>query len=1169
MEGDAGPQVAVYDSFNHGNPPFFQYQFLPGKGCEGVYGAKQAALSGRLNLNFDTPCASDKEKNIYNGDGSSALWKFRNLEGFPLTTPDSENGTGAGESGKSLHSERLQRINSLDLRLDSAHTAADLQHRTDLCITEQKRKQSLFSNGSPTPQISSMNGDDSVDEDAGNLSLKLCPGSFSYLEDVGNSSRNPKRYRSSSPGSQFPSCQVDNCHADLKHAKDYHRRHKVCEMHSKASQSLVHGIMQRFCQQCSRFHPLQEFDEGKRSCRRRLAGHNKRRRKPHPDVGSTGVLLSDAVRGSELLSIFTLLSQLQSANAKEKIDVPCERQESMLQGLKKANLFLPTAGPVTRDATPTASGLNTMRQTTCQTLPRVQRSDQESQTGLLAALASLSPEALSLVLQSRLGAQISPAQGKVQRQTQHVPCNDQSIHPLLSSGLKSSEELRNASDRIVERSNIHCTLPFAFPEKSVRPNAGADRSEKPSRPSVTRQYLGPHYVEGDHDRVPASDHSSPPPEQNFFLSQSGNGLKDGTASRMNGTACRSELMERCLSVEDLDNHGSRHGISRTPVSDRPGWQPSDSSESGSDHSPASSCSDWQELSGRIIFKLFDEKNHKKNLGDFSQEIQEWLASTPSSVEGYTRHGCILLTIFLAMPPHHWKELLANLQGSLERLIRCSHCDSWTKGRILVQVKQQRALIVNGQIRKMRCLRSTKGPILTSVRPLAIVAGEEATLVVSGHNLVPQAKILCVYNGEHVLHQVSMRIKDIHVDPDSGSFERGECEKQVQQLHFPGGPANVFGRCFIEVEHNLLGNILPVIVADNAICSELCSLEQELDSASPIKLRRGNELSLDELYVDKKAEAINFLHELGWVFQRSCWAGSPSCLEMSPTLPFKLSRFKALLKYAVLHDWCAVVKKLLDLLISIGVKENSGSCQEVLRVLSEVNLVHQAVKRRCGMMVELLLQYVPPGNELRGQSIFTPVMEGPAGLTPLHVAASISNAMDIVDALTSDPYQAGLHAWKNACDCSGRTPEWHALNSGNLSYVQLVNGKLARKQSQCVTIRIGDMPQQAEHSNIEGKDFSAIRTWDTANLSRMLVELQSIFLKPKTPAASVCGDCKKSMARNCVVAPGRNARMHRPLMMMMVAVATVCAAVALLLKSLPHLESVYYSLKWEGIEFGSL
>ena len=50
-------------------------------------------------------------------------------------------------------------------------------------------------------------------------------------------------------------CQVQDCRVDLTKAKDYHRRHKVCEMHSKATQALVGNLMQRFCQQCSRYHP--------------------------------------------------------------------------------------------------------------------------------------------------------------------------------------------------------------------------------------------------------------------------------------------------------------------------------------------------------------------------------------------------------------------------------------------------------------------------------------------------------------------------------------------------------------------------------------------------------------------------------------------------------------------------------------------------------------------------------------------------------------------------------------------------------------------------------------------------------------------------------------------------------------------------------------------------
>ena len=55
------------------------------------------------------------------------------------------------------------------------------------------------------------------------------------------------------PSSSRAVCQVEDCGADLSNAKDYHRRHKVCNMHSKASKALVGNIMQRFCQQCSRY----------------------------------------------------------------------------------------------------------------------------------------------------------------------------------------------------------------------------------------------------------------------------------------------------------------------------------------------------------------------------------------------------------------------------------------------------------------------------------------------------------------------------------------------------------------------------------------------------------------------------------------------------------------------------------------------------------------------------------------------------------------------------------------------------------------------------------------------------------------------------------------------------------------------------------------------------
>uniref|UniRef100_A0A2N9EPC3 SBP-type domain-containing protein n=1 Tax=Fagus sylvatica TaxID=28930 RepID=A0A2N9EPC3_FAGSY len=90
-----------------------------------------------------------------------------------------------------------------------------------------------------------------------------------------------KRSRASYQSTQTPRCQVEGCNIDLKSAKDYHRRHRICESHSKSPNVIVAGMERRFCQQ---FHELSEFDDKKRSCRRRLSDHNARRRRPQPEA---------------------------------------------------------------------------------------------------------------------------------------------------------------------------------------------------------------------------------------------------------------------------------------------------------------------------------------------------------------------------------------------------------------------------------------------------------------------------------------------------------------------------------------------------------------------------------------------------------------------------------------------------------------------------------------------------------------------------------------------------------------------------------------------------------------------------------------------------------------------------------------------------------------------
>lgn len=166
-------------------------------------------------------------------------------------------------------------------------------------------------------------GDDKHCDDVGSLTLKLGGHVYPVLEedlDIGEM-RNGKRCMVQASNLNHPKCQVEGCTTDLSQSKDYHRRHKVCEVHAKASNAVVGNVTQRFCQQCSRFHLLQEFDEGKRSCRRRLAGHNRRRRKTHSDVSACGNSAADEQSTSYLLiSLLKILANLTSDKSQQSKD---------------------------------------------------------------------------------------------------------------------------------------------------------------------------------------------------------------------------------------------------------------------------------------------------------------------------------------------------------------------------------------------------------------------------------------------------------------------------------------------------------------------------------------------------------------------------------------------------------------------------------------------------------------------------------------------------------------------------------------------------------------------------------------------------------------------------------------------------------------------------------
>ncbi|PWA97979.1 SBP-like protein [Artemisia annua] len=90
---------------------------------------------------------------------------------------------------------------------------------------------------------------------------------------------------------------VPGCEVDISELKGYHKRHRVCLDCANASNVVIDGIHKRYCQQCAKFHVLSDFDEGKRSCRRKLERHNNRRRRKSVDPKGSKPQIADYNEG--------------------------------------------------------------------------------------------------------------------------------------------------------------------------------------------------------------------------------------------------------------------------------------------------------------------------------------------------------------------------------------------------------------------------------------------------------------------------------------------------------------------------------------------------------------------------------------------------------------------------------------------------------------------------------------------------------------------------------------------------------------------------------------------------------------------------------------------------------------------------------------------------------
>ncbi|KAG5410178.1 hypothetical protein IGI04_006497 [Brassica rapa subsp. trilocularis] len=757
-----------------------------------------------------------------------------------------------------------------------------------------------------------------------------------------------KRVKSGSPGSggggNYPKCQVDNCIEDLSVAKDYHRRHKVCEAHSKATKALVGKQMQRFCQQCSSLMKERE-----------VAGEG------WLDITGGGGKLS---LDMDVMALLTALACAQGRNdAKPNGSPAVPQREQLLQILNKIKALplpmdlvskLNSIGVLARKNLDQPSAMNPQNDMNGVSSP----STMDLLAVLSTTLGSSGPEAIAYLSQGGFGNKDSNAKTKL-TSSDHAITTNLENRTLEFTSFGEGERTSSSHPSPSQDSDLHA--------QDTRPNLSlqlfTSSPEDESQPTVASS--GKYYSSASSNPVEDRSPSSSPVMQEFFP------LQTSPETMRSNNNCRNSSPSPRTSCLPLELFGASTANPNFKVSGH--RHQSGYASSGSDNSPPSLNSDAQDRTGKIVFKLLG-KDPSQLPGTLRTEIYSWLSSIPSEMESYIRPGCVVLSVYVAMSASAWEQLEENLLQRVSSLVQDS--EFWSNTRFLVNTGRQLASHKHGRIRLSKSWRTLSSPELITVSPLAVVAGEETTLVVRGRSLTNDGiSFRCAHMGNYSSMEVTGTAHR------STKFD----ELTVNRFKVKGPTLGSLGRCFVEVENGFRSDSFPLIIASATICKELNRLEDEFHP---------NELT--EHSSDRprsREEVVCFLNELGWLFQKKCAS------------EFSLSRFKFLLVCSVERDYSFLVRTLLDMMVERNLGKDGLMNTESLDMLAEIQLLNRAVKRRNTKMAETLIHYSV--NSTAKKFIFLPNITGPGGITPLHLAASTSGSDDMIDVLTNDPQEVKL------------------------------------------------------------------------------------------------------------------------------------------------------------------
>lgn len=333
--------------------------------------------------------------------------------------------------------------------------------------------------------------------------------------------------------------------------------------------------------------------------------------------------------------------------------------------------------------------------------------------------------------------------------------------------------------------------------------------------------------------------------------------------------------------------------------------------------------------GRISFKLYDW-NPAEFPRRLRHQIFQWLASMPVELEGYIRPGCIILTLFIAMPRFMWVKLSEDPVACIHDLLASPGNLLSGRGTFFVNLNGNIFSVMKGGRSVIKIKSGERSPKLHCVQPTCFEAGKPIEFLACGSNLLqPRLRFLVSFAGKYMTN-------DVHVAPSCNNNEASTTnfDHQLLNICVPGTELDVFGPGFIEVENESgLSNFIPILVADEEVCSEIKIMQMKYYSTLHSKDSESTTTTIScEVAVFRQKEFSELLLDMAWLLKH------PVVEEMEyAMMSLQLQRFTCLLNFLIEYESTTVLKRVLHCVKTRIIK--SGGIVEADRILLQGTINH--------------------------------------------------------------------------------------------------------------------------------------------------------------------------------------------------------------------------------------